>query len=351
MTVVGAARSRPRAAAGRPYIFSPRMDLLAFGGSALLSFVVLGIGAQMGVLHSDSPEWAWIAGVLLVDVAHVWSTLFRTYLDTDELRRRPLLYTVVPIGAYVIGLSLYEVGSIVFWRCLAYLAIFHFIRQQYGWVALYRSRGGETSGRWIDTLAIYAATLYPLLWWHAHLPRKFWWFLPNDFAFSIPAKAVAFAAPIYWLILAAYFMRSIKAGFPNPGKDIVVLTTALCWYVGIVALDSDFAFTVTNVFIHGVPYFALIYIYQRANGEPSAPANRILQFGVPAFFALIWLLAFAEEALWDRTLWNERAWLFGTWSLSSVERWLVPLLAVPQISHYVLDGFIWRRKYVTILYD
>jgi hypothetical protein len=24
--------------------------------------------------------------------------------------------------------------------------------------------------------------------------------------------------------------------------------------------------------------------------------------------------------------------------------WLVPLLALPQSTHYVLDGFIWRRK-------
>jgi hypothetical protein len=24
--------------------------------------------------------------------------------------------------------------------------------------------------------------------------------------------------------------------------------------------------------------------------------------------------------------------------------WLVPLLALPQSTHYVLDGFIWRRR-------
>jgi hypothetical protein len=336
VTELALTRERGRAA----WLFSRRVDLAVFGGSALLSLVLLAAGARLGILHSDTPEWTWIAGVLLVDVAHVWSTIFRTYLDTNELRRRPLLYASVPIGAYAFGLLLYDTGTLLFWRCLAYLAIFHFVRQQYGWVALYRSRAGETAGRWIDTLAIYAATLYPLLFWHAHLPRKFWWFLPNDFAFALPAIAAAIAAPIYWVILAVYVLRSIAAGFPNPGKDLVVATTALCWYVGIVALDSDFAFTVTNVFIHGIPYFALIYIYQRTNGEPATPANRILPF----FLAVVWILAFAEEALWDRTLWNERAWLFGTWSLVSLERWIVPLLAVPQVTHYLLDGFIWKRR-------
>jgi hypothetical protein len=327
------------------WLFSPQIDVAVFGGSALLSFVILGIGAQFGVLHADAPEWAWIAGVLLVDVAHVWSTIFRTYLDTNQLRARPMLYITVPVAAYVIGVALYSLGAMTFWRCLAYLAIFHFVRQQYGWLALYRNKAGETTGRWLDLLAIYAATLYPLLWWHAHLPRKFWWFLPNDFAFALDARVVTIAAPVYWIILVAYFARSIIRGFPNPGKDLVVFTTALCWYAGIIALDSDFAFTVTNVFIHGIPYFALIYLHQRRNGDPSTPANKILQLGVPMFLLVLWILAFGEEALWDRVLWNERAWLFGTWSLTALERWLVPLLAVPQVTHYVLDGFIWKRRH------
>ena len=53
----------------------------------------------------------------------------------------------------------------VFWRALAYLAVFHFIRQQYGWVMLYRVRGGERgrAGRWLDGATVYAATLYPLI--------------------------------------------------------------------------------------------------------------------------------------------------------------------------------------------
>ena len=53
-------------------------------------------------------------------------------------------------------------------------------------------------------------------------------------------------------------------GFLNIGKDIVVATTAICWYIGIVVFNSDYAFTVTNVIIHGVPYFALIYFYARS---------------------------------------------------------------------------------------
>src|SRR5262249_19605234 len=157
-----------------------------------------------------------------------------------------------------IGIALYSEGQLVFWRALAYLAVFHFVRQQYGWVALYRSKGGETgkSGRWIEPVAIYAQTLYPLIYWPASLPRKLWWFLARDFA-PVPTVIGSVAEPFYWGALAVYAARSLYRLIVrrqyNPGKDIVVATTALCWYLGIVHFNSDYAFTVTNVVIHGVP--------------------------------------------------------------------------------------------------
>ncbi len=63
------------------------------------------------------------------------------------------------------------------------------------------------------------------------------------------------------------------------------------------------------------------------------------------YLAVLWLLAYAEEFLWDVGVWHERSWLFGSpqdWS--AYHSVLLPILAVPQITHYVLDGFIWRRN-------
>jgi len=48
---------------------------------------------------------------------------------------------------------------------------------------------------------------------------------------------------------------------------------------------------------------------------------------------------------WDRAMWHERSWLFGQpWDVGSLEVLMVPLLAVPQLTHYILDGFIWKRR-------
>jgi hypothetical protein len=52
-----------------------------------------------------------------------------------------------------------------------------------------------------------------------------------------------------------------------------------------------------------------------------------------------------EELLWDRAVWHERPGWFGSgFDPSAFEVWFVPLLAVPQLTHYVLDGFFWRRS-------
>src|SRR5947209_7492554 len=148
-------------------------------------------------------------------------------------------------------------GSAVVSLALAYLAVFHFVRQQYGWVAMYRARAGERgrAGWLIDSAAVYMATLYPLAYWHAHLPRRFWWFLQGDFA-SLPLWVERAALPVYCLALGAYALRSLHAwvvrGEGSPGKDIVVGTTAVCWCVGIVGFDQDIVFMVTNVVTHGV---------------------------------------------------------------------------------------------------
>ena len=324
-------------------LFSPRLDVAVFLGSAVLSLLAIWVGHLYGFLHRDSPEWTWVVAVLLVDVAHVWSTGFRVYFEPQELRRRPGLYLGTPLLCWLLGVLLYAHGAGTFWRALAYLAVWHFVRQQYGWVALYRARNGDPDGwqRALDTATIYLCTLYPLVYWHCHLPRNFWWFLAGDFA-SLSFDLSSLLAPFYWVSLGLYLGRAVLSylgrGRPSPGKDMVVATTWACWYLGIVVLNSDYAFTVTNVLIHGVPYMALVYCYRGSQERRPSPPWWV-------FLVTLWALAYCEELLWDRAIWHERAWLFGgSWELQGWHALLVPLLATPQLTHYVLDGFIWKRR-------
>ena len=111
------------------------------------------------------------------DVAEVrsggWLLYDSSWPLDDRLKRPDVTYLGVPLAAYAAGVLLYSGSSGLFWRALAYVAVLHFVRQQYGWVALCRRKLGPASrlDRVLDDAAIYSATLYPLVYWHANLPR------------------------------------------------------------------------------------------------------------------------------------------------------------------------------------
>lgn len=342
-----AATSRPS-----PWLFGRTLDLFTFGGVALVA-IALALAAPSLGLAGSSPAWVFLVFVVGVDVAHVYSTVFRTYLDPAELRARPQLYAGIPIACFCAGLLLHAASSGLFWRILAYVALFHFVRQQVGFGAIYRARAREPrSFKWLDDAALYAASVGPVVYWHTH-PRAFSWFLDGDFL-DAPAPSVGLAAlALEGCILVAYFIRAIvrtRAGEPNFGKDILVASTAATWFVGIVATNSDFQFTVANVLPHGVAYFVLLYAYARERHVDlrRGAFARVLRAGVAGFAALLLALAFAEEFLWDQLVWHAHPELFGTalfvHESPMLQSLFVAALATPQATHYVLDAFLWRSR-------
>lgn len=343
------------------WLFSRRADLLLFGGSAALALGLLAAGAAAGLLDGDAPPWLFLVGIVGVDVAHVWSTGWRVLADGEEARERLALYAGVPLLAWAAGVGAYSVSALFFWRVLAYLAVFHFVRQQYGWVALYRRKNGEGAegvvGRRLDAAVIYGATLTPLLFWHAHLPRRFQWFLQGDFLGGLPPAVAGAAFVAFAAVFAAWAVKEASRARAGRrvswGKVLVVLTTVATWFGGIVVLDSDYAFTVMNVFVHGIPYMGLVWFTSKARAaDREAAGARPYAWdrwarSVPLFLLPLLALAFAEEWGWDRLVWHDHPRLFpgaplepGALALVLV----VPLLALPQATHYVWDAFLWKVR-------
>jgi hypothetical protein len=333
------------------WLFGRRTDLVVFGGSTLLSLALLALGACTGLLRGDAPPWMWLVLVVGFDVAHVWSTLFRVYLDGEEVRRRALLYVGVPIAMYVCGVLLHGFSAGVFWRVVAYAATWHFMRQQVGWLRLYHRRAlapPSRALRLVEEALLYGVMLAPLVWWHAHLPRAFAWMVQGDYVAGVPpivadfSYVVVAALALVWLVLAA---KGRSFGAP---RILLLACTAVVWNAGIVLFDSDYAFTAMNVVLHAAPYVVLTFRYgsERVKEAPSSVLALVLRGGVPAFAGLLLVLAYVEELGWDRLVWHEYPQFFGA-SLPIDEASLAlfaPLLAVPQLTHYVLDGFVWRRE-------
>ncbi|MGE6756427.1 hypothetical protein ACQKGO_00340 [Corallococcus interemptor] len=342
------------------WLFGRGVDLSVFAGSALVSVAFVLAAPWLGAA-GDTPAWAWLLFVVGVDVAHVWSTLFRTYLDGEEVSRRPGLYVGAPLAAYAAGVFAYMASPAAFWSLFAYVALFHFIRQQYGWAALYDRKARVSAfERRLDAAAIYAATLGPVVWWHANLPRAFWWFVENDFLSGLPRwmGTVALGAHAAVLTLWAGFqgLRILRGEGVQAGKVLLVVATWVAWFGGIVLARDDFAFTVMNVVLHGVPYFALLFRYARGRHAEGGFGGLgvLLRAGLPGFLLFLVGLALVEEGLWDVLVWHDRPVLFGDGGPaleSDVLALVVPLLALPQATHYVLDAFIWKAGREPALLD
>jgi hypothetical protein len=137
---------------------------------------------------------------------------------------------------------------------------------------------------------------------------------------------------------------------------MILLGTALSWYFGIVYYNSDLIFTILNVVSHGVPYMALIWFYghKKALQKPlslSFIQNTVFsEKGIVIFISLLIGLAYVEESLWDNFIWHDHPQFFSFNQFQrlnmgiNMQIFLVPLLSVPQVTHYILDGFIWKRK-------
>ncbi|MFL5318511.1 MAG: hypothetical protein ACJ790_02570 [Myxococcaceae bacterium] len=331
------------------WLFSPAVDVGVFAGSALASILFVAVARALGI-EGETPVWAFLLLVVGVDVSHVWATLYRVYFDGAEVARRPLLYFAVPAAAYVAGFLAYQQSSALFWRLFAYAALFHFIRQQYGWVALYNRKANSPKWeRWLDAAVIYGCTLGPAIWWHANLPRPFWWFVSNDFV-ALPHVFGTIALGGMWLALGAWSVGQILRARRGIfwGRVLLVLATFASWYGGIVVAQDDLAFTAMNVALHGIPYFALLHRYAKNRAREKTPyaGATPLRFGLFGFLLVLLALAYLEEGLWDRFVWHEHASLFGSvpFDAGSLLPFIVPLLALPQATHYVLDAFIWKPK-------
>jgi len=337
----------------QPWIHKAKTDsLFILSPPFVILAVVFFCQGWLQQLEAHYSFYTWLFFVVFIDVAHVYATLFKTYLVPKAFNERKKLLIILPIICFAIGLVLFLLGSRVFWVTLAYVAVFHFIRQQYGFMRLYSRLEPKTKlNIFLDNLTIYAATVYPMTYWFMSPPRNFNWFMENEFFQYQNPLLLEILGYVYWAILALYVVRVvyafIKHNYFNIPKNAIVFGTAASWYFGIVYFNNDLIFTMLNIVSHGVPYMALIYL--REIKQAKAPTPGILQYlnnhkGIIIYIGILIALAFSEEYLWEIMVWNER---FTSGFSGAFESWhflLVPLLVVPQFTHYILDGFIWKTK-------
>ncbi len=199
------------------WLFSKTIDLLVLYLPVWACWLVL-LALPEALLQADIPLWVWVVFVLCIDVGHVWSTIFRTYLDKEEFAQHRRLLIGAPIVCFVAVGALAGYSEFGFWRLLAYLALFHFVKQQYGFLALYKAKARDFGQRKIlsDKAVLYWATLYPVLYWHLAEGLDFSWFVTDDFVglrAYLPGSSAFWAGffqvanAVYWAVMLGWLIE------------------------------------------------------------------------------------------------------------------------------------------------
>lgn len=343
-----------------PWILSPRFDVTWFILPQLLPALIIFLlpNQFLGNQKTEIFPLSWLFIVLAVDVAHVYSTVYKTYFKKSARVKFSFLLKYLPIFVWMGGILIYSLSSYLFWSLLAYFAVFHFIRQQYGFFRLYTKTPITTRFRTIFLNGtIYAITFIPVLIWHFQGQKNFNWMLQGDFKYINLPQFVPLLNALFVGILIVYLFLEYKEKKENHafnyGRIMLTLSTAFAWYSCIVLINNDFTFSLVNVLGHGIPYLALVWYSEKREISTNSESFRkyiFSKWGFILFYFLVFLFAYAEEGIWDALVWREHgeffSWLyfFPTIESNQVLAFVVPLLIMPQVVHYILDAYIWKKK-------
>lgn len=345
------------------YIISPMADFVGFALPLAFSFAIMARSCHVDKV--SVPLLWWIPLGICIDVAHVYGTLFRTVLDSHATRQNWALYLVAGPGLLLVALLVNVcLGTQVGWTLLAYYAMFHFAKQPYGVLCLYKVRMGERDADdhiW-DYWTCMCGAFIPFLLMHAQEDSKAklrWFNEQEDFLFrlaptlQIPLYIVNVVVPLVWL--ARLLLRRQRQGTPlNKGKLWIMATQYVIWTFG----TSDHLLTSLafhNV-CHGITSMVLVWHVVRHRlaawrlEHPSTmkwvdKANEAALATPWRYIFVMVALATAEEFCWDVFVNQEMLPDKGFHLPDFTERQKAVATSVlmwPQLSHYFLDCFIWK---------
>lgn len=334
---------------------------------------LLFVGIFTTVIHLFFPEYLDIKNdplwlfffVIVFDVAHVYGSLYRSYFNLTEFREHKKLYIITPIITWIVGtlFVLYDRSGEALIYFVGFLAVYHFIKQQLGFVMIYASKEEwrKAIDRIMDKSMSWLITGVPILYWWSHLDsRNYIWFMRGEF---IKLPEVIF--PIVWMILILYALVYIAFEclrvFQGRGVNILkyayILMTFFVWFNGIVWHNSLLIFAFGNILLHGLNYLGIVYLstknkLAKDEYETVIGIKWLIGSGFVSFYLILFFFALIEEYLWDQLFRFEQSTLWGTtfYSITSslpdfFYALIIWILITPQLTHYFLDGYVWRSVF------
>ncbi len=321
------------------WVFSRRQDLCVFILLLCFFFVVQQIISAAEALDLNDAKNFIIFNIIFLaffDIPHALSSFQQVYKAEKRSQFKYLLFVPLVLFVSLVGLF-YWLPKLAF-SLVAYLSIFHVIRQQYGWMRFSQVKSGHllTSAQIrFDKVLIYSLTCLPLLMLHTgqNLQNEdFGWLMPGDL-FFFPNQSIFKAALIlFWAVLLSYVTYNIwghrsNLRFPL-GKLIIFLSTGLAWYGGIYFnIHGEQAIYIDG--LHAAPYLWLVFKVQPLKKKEKSWVAWLQYYTPLAMGGLLWAFLFYR---------------FGFSPSSMTTAFMLGMLVTISTSHYIFDAFIWKIK-------
>ena len=323
--------------ASSPWILDSRnRDLLWILTPGFLALLVCGV-------LTNFPAGYLIAALLvagLIDCGHLLVTGWRTFLHSQDRKKRQG-FIIAFLAIFMVTFFALRSSVPYFLTSIAYVAIFHHLRQYHGiirWYQKINQRFCPHSVRFMYAMTILAMVVdqtgpgaFLSLGYHGRLVG-----LQNP-------TANTFALALYGLTVAAYVVFEIRLwsrGIREPNRILAVISPSLLCGICLFAFDSLQMTLFPILVAHAVPYFPLSHIaLKRTQTRPFGSGNRAAY--LLAATALAGLAMFSGTY----TFVTEVTQNYGEANVSSLATLIVSVLVTFQLSHYIFDSVIWRRNY------
>ncbi len=321
------------------WVFSRRQDICVFILLLGFFFAVQQIIFMAESANLNDAKNFIIFNILFLaffDIPHALSSFQQVYKGEKKAEFSGLLFVPLILFTCLFGLF-YWVPKIAF-SIVAYLSIFHVLRQQYGWMRFSQTKSGHSLPPLqirLDKLLIYSLTCLPLVMLHTgeELQKEdFGWLMPGDLFFFPHQVIYKTAIFLFWSILAVYIGFQLwnykKSQLFPLGKLIIFLSTGLAWYGGICFnVHGEQAIYIDG--LHAAPYLWLVF-----QVRPSKIQGKTW----PAWFRYYAPLAVGG------LLWAFFFYRYGFAPSSLVSAFVLGVLVTISTSHYIFDAFIWKIK-------
>lgn len=357
------------------WIIDRRTDLVWFIGAALsgyfLWFLNAGLGWDMVAI--------WFVWVTLVDTPHFFGTYSRTFLDKEEFaRRRTLLLGSLGwflVGPAAIGISwvLFQAGSASYelpWTL--YMAFFgvwaywHVVRQHYGFMALYKKKGGETDrfDYRLDSALLYGGLMLPFAVFVVRHPETQGLVGITDAAHPAIPYLQSGALALIGVLAAAYVLRQLvlwrRGSALNIPKSLFLLAVVplhvfICYSEAVLA-TGFFAFGAFVTVFHDLQYHAIVWFHHKNRyHKPGVDATRFgwasrISKTLPLYICCAVFMGVVVRLLGCGVEIHPGCFPFypstehGMFGAFNTDRLLQGVLIGFALQHYFLDQFIWRTS-------